>query len=84
MCFGSRVERKGERLSGARLNGAGGSRPLVEEDFEVEVGFLKARAFAFPFGGILLSSGCNFRGSVEVEFCEVAIRVVANDKSRAP
>ena len=58
MCFGSRVERKGERLSGARLNGAGGSRPLVEEDFEVEVGFLKARAFAFPFGGILLSAGC--------------------------
>lgn len=57
MCFGSRVERKGERLSGARLNGAGGSKPLVEEDFKVEVEVLKARAFAFPFGGILLS-GC--------------------------
>ncbi len=84
MCFESRVERKGERLSGARLNGAGGSMRLVEEDFEVEVEVLKARAFAFPFGGILLSSRCTSQGSVEVEFCEVAIRVVANNKFRPP
>ena len=83
MCFGSRVERKGERLSGARLNGAGGSRPLVDEDFEVEVEVLKARAFAFPFWRHFALFWLYFRGSVKVEFYEVAIRVVASDQSRS-
>lgn len=55
MCFGSRVVRKGERVSGARLNGAGGSRLVVESGFEVGFVVLKARALGVPFGGILLS-----------------------------
>ncbi len=55
MCVWSRVDRKGDRVSGARLKGAGGSRVAVEEGFEDGVVVLKARAFSFPFGGILLS-----------------------------
>jgi len=57
MCLGSILERKGERFSGARLKGAGGSWFAKGEGFEVEEVDLKARAFAFDFGGILLSLG---------------------------
>lgn len=80
MCFGSRVERKGERVSGARLKGAGGSWLVVVEGFEVEVVVLKARAFVFPFGGILLS--CDL--SSELVKLDIGNSRLRNDISRPP
>ena len=55
MCVVSRLGRKGERASGARLKGDGGSRGAFGGGFEVEDIVLKARAWALPFGGIVLS-----------------------------
>ena len=55
MCEGWSLERKGSRLLGARLNGAGSSFVLVVEALAEGGVDLKARALDFCLGGIMRS-----------------------------